>query len=86
MPLLGYDLGPDFLDSLATIQVVGRGAVVATIMDVLTGLATVKNGRRAHRQRVGRRGGTAPLIRVDGASAWRRDIRSSTTAAPRLLW
>jgi len=84
--LTGYVLGLDFLDSLAAIQVVGRGAVVAAIVDVLTGLATVKNGRRAHRQRVGRGGGTAPLLRADGASAWRCDIRSSTPAAPRLLW
>lgn len=85
-PLTGYVFGPDFLYSLAEIQVVGRVAVVAAIVDVLTGLATAKNGRRAHRQRVGRGGGTAPLVRIDGASAWRCDIRSSTPAAPRLLW
>ncbi|MEY9858542.1 hypothetical protein ABH935_004157 [Catenulispora sp. GAS73] len=85
-PLAQYDLGPDFLDSLETLQVVGRSAILTATVDVLTGQASAKNGRRAHRQRVSRGGSTAPLVRADGASGWRCDIRSNTPAAPRLLW
>lgn len=85
-PLAQYDVGPDFLDSLKTLQVVGRKAVLAAVVDVLTGQASAKNGRRVHRQRVGRGGGTMPLVRADGAIGWRCDIRSNTPAAPRLLW
>jgi len=85
-PLAEYLLGPDFLDSLAALQVVRREAVLTAVVDVLTGQVSVKNGRRTHRQRVGRGGGTAPLVRADGAAAWRCDIRNSTPAAPRLLW
>jgi hypothetical protein len=84
--LAGFTAGPDWFESLAAIQVVDRGAVVAAVIDVLTGRAVVKNGRRVHRQRVGKGGGTAPLTRADGAAAWRCDIRSATPAAPRLLW
>ncbi|WP_194890916.1 hypothetical protein [Catenulispora pinisilvae] len=85
-PLTQYDLGPDFLDSLKTLQIVGRNAVLTAAVDVLTGQASAKNGRRVHRQRVGRGGSTAPLVRADGAVGWRCDIRSNTSAAPRLLW
>ncbi|WP_370372675.1 hypothetical protein [Catenulispora sp. GP43] len=85
-PLVEYLLGPEFLDSLAVLQVVRREAVLTAVVDVLTGQVSVKNGRRTHRQRVGRGGGTAPLVRADGAAAWRCDIRNSTPAAPRLLW
>jgi hypothetical protein len=85
-PLAGYDLGPDFLNSVAVLQVVDRGVVLAAVVDVLTGQVSAKNGRRVHRQRTGRSGGTASLVRADGACAWRCDIRSNTPAAPRLLW
>lgn len=85
-PLAEYLLGSDFLDSLAALQVVRHDAVLTAVVDVLTGQVSIKNGRRTHRQRVGRGGGTAPLVRADGAAAWRCDIRSSTPAAPRLLW
>ena len=85
-PLTQYGLGPDFLDSIDALQVVGRKAVLAAVVDVLTGQASAKNGRRVHRQRVGQGGGTAPLVRDDGAAGWRCDIRSNTAAAPRLLW
>lgn len=85
-PLARYDIGPDFLGSLETLQVVGRKVVLAAVVDVLTGQASAKNGRRVHRQRVGRGGATAPLVRADGATGWRCDIRSKTPAAPRLLW
>jgi hypothetical protein len=84
--LADYDIGPDFLDSVTALQVVDRDVVLAAAVDVLTGQVSVKNGRRAHRQRVGRGGGTAPLVRADGAVGWRCDIRSATPAAPRLLW
>ena len=65
---------------------VGRNVVLTAAVDVLTGQASAKNGRRVHRQRVGRCGGAAPLVRADGATGWRCDIRSNTPAAPRLLW
>lgn len=85
-PLSQYDLGPEFLGSLDALQVVGRKVVLAAVVDILTGQASAKNGRRVHRQRVGQAGGTAPLVRADGAAGWRCDIRGNTPAAPRLLW
>lgn len=83
-PLASYSLGPDFLASLEETQGVERAKVVRVVVEVLTGLAESLDGRDLHVLRSGSGGGAPPLMRGDGATAWRVALQRGTPAARRL--
>lgn len=86
--LRSYTLGPDFLGSLATIEV-SRTRILRACVDVVTGRYPHIDGRNAKRFKdtTDNSGGGKPvLVRAsDGATAWRCSIQMSGLAA-RLMW
>lgn len=55
-------------------------------VDVLTGRAARTAGHAAHPLRAGTEGASSPVIREDGAMAWRCAIQRNSPAAARLTW
>ncbi|HMR48556.1 MAG TPA: hypothetical protein PKE40_05370 [Arachnia sp.] len=84
LPLAGYTLGPDFLDSLQHIQGVDRGKVIEVLVDVLTGRVHQLHGRATHQLRTGTGGGDPFVSRPDGATCWRVSLQHKTPQARRL--
>lgn len=86
--LRSYTLGPDFLDSLTTIEV-SRARILRACVDVVTGRYPHIDGRNAKRFKdtnSNSGGGKPVLVRAsDGATAWRCSIQMGGIAA-RLMW
>ena len=70
-PLHDYQLGEEFLPSLAGLDGIDRRKVVDVVVEVLTGLAETLDGREMHVLRSAPAGGAPPLVRDDGAICWR---------------
>ncbi|MEU1824134.1 hypothetical protein ABZ502_17110 [Streptomyces abikoensis] len=86
-PLVTYRLGPSWLTSLETAELVDRNKVVEVTVDVLTGRASAVPGRQVQRMPVREERGAPQLIRRrDQAVAMRCFLKSHTAAAPRLMW
>lgn len=84
-PLPGYDLGPDFLKSLAALEGVPAAKVADVVFEVLTDRAKDLTGRDLHQLRESEAGG-APYRRrpEDGATSWRVALQRNTPGARRL--
>lgn len=84
LPLPEYGIGPDFLESINTVQGVDRSKVVAVAVEVLTGLAESIPGREMHRLRNGYAGtGNYVEDRALG-SVWRVSLQIKTASARRM--
>lgn len=85
-PLRGFRLGPEFLSSLEMPQA-PRAKIVEVVVDVLTRRAYEMASRsvRPHGAS-GPAGVTGQIVRSDGATGYRANIRSNTPQAPRLMW
>lgn len=83
-PLREYLLGPDFLDTLESLEGVSRAKVIAVVVDVLTGLVHTLDSRKLHQLRSALSGGAPPVVREDGATCWRAAIQRETPSARRL--
>ncbi len=83
-PLPDYDLGPRFLDSLATCTGVSVDKVADVVFEVLTGRADSLTGREVHQLREGAPG--TPYVRRehDNATCWRAALQVATPQARRL--
>ena len=82
LPLADYGFGPDFLDSVDTVQGVDRTKVVSVAMEILTGLAESMPGREMHRMRT-----TASSNAKDHpvyGTFWRVSLQVKTASARRL--
>jgi hypothetical protein len=79
-----YLVGPKFTESLDRLQGVGRGKVLAVIVDVLTDRAKDAAGRRMHRLRSSSAGNSPIRKRDDGALAFRVALQRGTPAARQL--
>ena len=62
-------VGPQFLDSLETLEGISRQKVAAVVVEALTGLAKDLPGRDLHRLRTSAAGGAPAVTREDGAVA-----------------
>lgn len=80
-----YTVGPDFMDSLS-LDKVTRTRLLAVVVDVLTADVFSHPSRQPHQQQATKGNGSRPLVRSDGATAWRCHLKSGTPSAPRLLW
>jgi hypothetical protein len=83
-PLGPYTLGPEFLASIEEVEGVDRPKVVQVVVEILTGLAEKLAGRDLHPLRTTAGGGSAPLTRDGGWSAWRVALQRESPAARRL--
>lgn len=79
-----YAIGPAFLDSIEQTGGVDRAKVVQVVVEVLTGLAEQLDGRDLHPLRTAESGGSAPLTRDGGWTAWRVALQRESPAARRL--
>lgn len=79
-----WHVGPEFLDSLETLEGVSREKVADVVVEVLTGLAKDLPGRDLHRLRSGDAGNTPAVVRADGAVCWRAALQRETASARRL--
>jgi hypothetical protein len=86
-PLREWELGLLFLDSIAEQQIVSWSRVMRACVDVITGRHKEINSRASHRLRSNNEAGSSsdPVIREDGAVAWRCSINLGPAAA-RLMW
>lgn len=86
-PLRDYCLGPNWLDSVATLQGISHDRIVEVTVQVVTGRAWTINAREAHQLRTGEGGDNPPVVRPkDQATAWRCYLQTKTPAARRLMW
>ena len=81
-----FQVGPAFLDHLDMPQA-PRVKILEVVVDVLTRRAFEMPSRsvRAHGNG-GSAGVNGQMVRADGASAYRCNIRANTPQAPRLMW
>jgi hypothetical protein len=82
-PLGDYSIGPDFLDSLTSMEGISVAKVAGVVVEVLTGLAEANPSRRMHPLRSGP-GGEDATVRRGGAICWRVALQTSTPSARRL--
>ncbi|MFF8786772.1 hypothetical protein [Streptomyces sp. NPDC015125] len=85
-PLRPYSFGPDWLASLGDDLPVHRRDIVDVVTDVLTGRAASLTGRQVRPHKTYASGGAPQLVRGDGATAWRCNIKNNSPAAPRMTW
>lgn len=84
-PLRGFDLGPDFMDSLASLGALAtRERVLQVVCDVLTRAAFSMPARSVHVHKIA--GGNATVRESDSATAYRCSVKSESPGAARLLW
>lgn len=85
-PLRAFQIGPKFLDSVDMPQA-PRRKIVEVVVDVLTRRAFEMPSRsvRAHGDG-GPAGVNGQVVRADGATGFRCNIRANTPQAPRLMW
>lgn len=84
LPLAEYSLGAGFIESVESLDGVDRRKVVDVTVEVLTGLAKDLDGRELHRLRASASGGSPPLTREGGWTAWRVALQRNTPSARRL--
>lgn len=84
--LRGYQLGPEFLDSVAEQQLVNYKRVVLAAVDVVTGRYKEINGRRAKRVPDGHPSAPSLVRAADGATAWRMSVQNKANQAARMMW
>ena len=84
LALSSYQLGPDFLATLDSVQGVSRAKVVQVIVEVLTGRAEQITGRDLHLLREGPGGDDPPVTRPGGWYCYRVALQRETPAARRL--
>jgi predicted RNA-binding protein with RPS1 domain len=77
-------IGPDFLESLETVEGIARSRVVNVCAQVVSGRAAEIPGLELHALRESEAGGAAQRVREDGARAWRCNLQTGTAAARRL--
>jgi hypothetical protein len=85
-PLRHYRFGPDWVDSVDGTRIAQRRDVLDIVTDVLTGRAVEVAGRQVRPHKTHATGGAPQLVRGDGATAWRCNIKNNTPAAPRMTW
>ena len=84
-PLLPYDIGEDFIESLHRLEGIKQEKVADVVVEVVTGLVTQIAGRELHRLRSGPGGDDPVRIReADHAAAWRASLQVRTPSARRL--
>ncbi len=76
--------GPDFLDSLRTVEGVALSKVIDVCAHAVSGRAAEISGLELHMLRESEAGGAAQQVRADGARAWRCNLQAGTAAARRL--
>lgn len=85
-PLGPYEVGPDFLGSLRTLEGISRDKVVRVVVEVLTGLAEELDGRQLHELRQGKAGNSPPVTRDGGWTCYRAALQRETPGARRLSY
>lgn len=84
LPLGGYDLGPEFLNSVQALHGVDRSKIIAVAVEVLTGLADKLPGREMHPLRGGSNGVPGGITDAELGKAWRVSLQVGTASARRL--
>ena len=82
-PLHAYQVGPEFLNTLARLQGIRRDKVLDVLVEVLTDRARDIPGRELHPLREAE-ASQVQLVRGDGAKAWRCALQVNTPSARRL--
>ncbi|MEV6421652.1 hypothetical protein [Streptomyces sp. NPDC051662] len=85
-PLRPYRFGLDWLASFADARPAQRRDIIDIVTDVLTGRAVEVAGRQVRPHKTHATGGAPQLVRNDGATAWRCNIKNNSPAAPRMTW
>lgn len=83
-PLKPWTYGPDFLETLRTLEGISRDKVVEVIVHVLTGRDTELASRELHPLRTGAGAGDPTVVRDGGETCWRVYLQSHTPSARRL--
>ena len=83
-PLVDYDIGPRFLESLERLEGIKVEKVADVVFEIVTGLARQLPSREVHRLRTGSGGDDPVRIRDDGAVAWRASLQVNTPSARRI--
>lgn len=84
-PLVEYDLGPEFLDSVRSIQGVTLDKIADVVVEIVAGRAHEIAGRDLHQLRESA-APNAPYVRrpTDDATCWRAALQVSTPQARRI--
>lgn len=82
-PLRDYTLSASFLANFDT-DLAPRARIVDVVVDVLTRRAYTRASRAVHPQLDGRAG--TPIVRDDGATAYRAAVKKNSPGGARLLW
>ncbi|GLF98066.1 hypothetical protein [Streptomyces yaizuensis] len=85
-PLKPHRFGPDWHESLPDAPAAQRRDIIDIVTDVLTGRAAEVLGRQVRPHKTHAAGGAPQLVRSDGATAWRCNIKTNSPAAPRMTW
>lgn len=83
-PMVDYDIGPGFLESLERLEGIKVEKVADVVFEIVTGLARQLPGREVHHLRTGSGGDDPVRIRDDGAVAWRASLQVNTPSARRI--
>ena len=83
-PMVDYDIGPRFLESLDRLEGIKVEKVADVVFEIVTGLARQLPSREVHHLRTGSGGDDPVRIRDDGAVAWRASLQVNTPSARRI--
>ncbi|MFT4217054.1 MAG: hypothetical protein QM619_07705 [Micropruina sp.] len=83
-PLKKWTYGPEFIDTLHSVEGVKRAKVVEVIVHVLTGRDAELTSRGLHQLRTGRGGDNPSVTRAGGELCWRVSLQTKTPGARRL--
>lgn len=83
-PLAEYSVGPEFIESLESVQGIKRQKVIDVAVEVLTGVAPMQTGREVHQLRRSDSGDSPPCTRDDGSTCWRVALQRNSPSARRL--
>lgn len=81
VPLVDYEIGPEFL---STLQPQDRSKAVNVVLEVITGRADTLPGRAAHHFRSGHGAEESAHRREDGSTLWRVSLQHNSPQARRL--
>ena len=84
-----YAMGADWIPSITEITGntnLDHRHILGVAIDIITGRAGVIPARRVRPHHEGPLSQTPQLVRADGATAWRCNMKSNSPAAPRLTW
>ncbi|WGT47158.1 hypothetical protein [Tessaracoccus lacteus] len=79
-----YLIGPQFLESVATLEGIKAEKIADVVVEIVTGRASQITGREVHRLRTGTGGADPVRVRADGAVAWRASLQINTASARRI--